>query len=201
MSGILCPVRCSISASRSTNRLPSRLASAAPTVDLPQPGIPMMETFASSCRRRRLTAGMRAAVSSCLPVKCSAANTAWATSISKPPAAVTPQSSARSSSSVRKGLYTTSNTASNAGKAFGSIRHCPTFGNIPQGVVLTMICTSRRCMASLYSSAPSLPVRLAVKISFAPPSQQTAVTVECVPPVPRISTVLSAKSTPWALAR
>ena len=81
-----------------------RFASAAPTVDFPQPGIPMIETFASWCRSSRLTAGMMAAVSSCLPVKCSAANTACATSISKPPAAVTPQSSARSKSSVRKGL-------------------------------------------------------------------------------------------------
>ena len=156
---------------------------------------------ASWCRSSRLTAGMMAAVSSCLPVKCSVANTACATSISKPPAAVTSQSSARSKSSVRKGLYTTSSTASSAGNAFGSIRHCPTFGNMPQGVVLTMICTSGRCMASLYSRASPLPVRLAVRISLAPPSRQTAVTVECVPPVPRISTVLPAKSTPWAPAR
>ena len=62
---------------------------------------------------------MMAAVSSCLPVKCSVANTACATSISKPPAAVTSQSSARSKSSVRKGLYTTSSTASSAGNASG----------------------------------------------------------------------------------
>ena len=34
-------------------------------------------------------------------------------------------------------------------------------------------------MASLYSRASPLPVRLAVRISLAPPSRQTAVTVEC----------------------
>ena len=71
----------------------------------------------------------------------SAAYTACATSISRPPTATgTPASSARRMSSVLSGLYTTSSTASSPGIFATSRLHTPTLGYIPAGVVLMTIC-------------------------------------------------------------
>lgn len=72
--------------------------------------------------------------------KYSAAYTACATSISRPPTATgTPASSARRMSSVLSGLYTTSSTASSPGIFATSRLHTPTLGYIPAGVVLMTI--------------------------------------------------------------
>ena len=106
MSGMLRPSALTISSSRSTNRLPSRSARARPRVDLPEEGIPMRAMFSCSRRSSLVTRAISAPASSNLRSrKNSAAYTACATSISRPPTATgTPSSSARRMSSVLSGL-------------------------------------------------------------------------------------------------
>ena len=142
ISGMLRPSVFMISSSRSTKVRPRLFASSLPRVVLPQEGIPIRAMFSISRRSaavmRRISTG---ASSNLRSRKYSAAYTACATSISRPPTATgTPASSARRMSSVLSGLYTTSTTASRPGMAATSRLHTPTFGYMPAGVVLITIC-------------------------------------------------------------
>lgn len=97
--------------------LPSLSANARPTVDFPLEGIPMRATLSISRRSAAVMRPISPAASSNFRLrKYSAAYTACATSISRPPTATgIPASSARRMSSVLSGLYTTSSTASSPG--------------------------------------------------------------------------------------
>ena len=142
MSGMLRPSALTISSSRSMNFLPSFSANARPTVDFPLEGIPMRATLSISRRSAAVMRPISPAASSNFRLrKYSAAYTACATSISRPPTATgVPASSARRMSSVLSGLYTTSSTASSPGIFATSRLHTPTLGYIPAGVVLMTIC-------------------------------------------------------------
>ena len=80
-----------------------RAASAAPTADLPLPGIPMSTRFVIS---RRSCARMRSFSRSAMGLskKCSSAALACATSIGRPSERGMPNASACSNSAVRRGL-------------------------------------------------------------------------------------------------
>ena len=140
---------------------------------------------------RRTASQTRSAVSggNCVSRKSSAARTAWAASMNRPPSAGMPLSIASSTSRVRSGLYTASITACTFGKASSSSGFPPLSGNMPQGVVLMMISASPCSRAaSSYRTAPSFPLRL-MRITCAAPSCPAAyAAVRLVPPVPAIST-------------
>ena len=127
---------------------------------------------AFSARRLRYTSKMRCS-SMGLPRNSSAAYLACATSIKRPPAHGTPRASAICKRRVRRGLYTTSNTASSAGNAPGaakSTRQVPLFGYMPAGEALMMTShpaaqrparsAARRALHCARRKAPAQPPRL-----------------------------------------
>ena len=108
---------------------------------LPQPGMPMSTMLVLS---RRRSARMRwfSLSGMAFSKKCSSAALAWATSMGRPSVQGMPSASACSSRAVRRGLYTTSATPRQAGKAARFTGAAPLPGNIPTGVVFTTMSAS-----------------------------------------------------------
>ena len=131
ISGTLIPAASSTSESVSTDFRPVSPSSAAATVVLPQPGIPTRTIFCTSSASERKTRSI-----SFSPISAEQKYFApCATSIYSPPEQLIPRSSACMISSVRRGLYITSSTASHRGKLSSFTAEQPLFGYIPTGVV------------------------------------------------------------------
>ena len=118
-----------------------------------------------------------------------------------------PRSFAARTSLVRMGLKMTSTSPSSRVKRDRSISLplesagiSESFGNMPRGVVLMMICASPCCSyACSYVTAPFLLSLRTVIISDAPRSSETAFAVLDVPPLPKMRTFLPLRESPICL--